>query len=146
MKQLINKSNRVLALCICTLCCLFLFQANVKAQDSTAVAAEEVAGPAKIKPAKNTFQSVWIIDNQTVLVPIKGTFEMDIMHRFGVVKNGYQDFWGFFAPSNIRLGVSYVPIKRLNVGIGITKANLLVDANAKYSIITQTKGKYPVSV
>jgi len=146
MKQLINKSNRVLALCICTLCCLFLFQANVKAQDSTAVAAEEVAGPAKIKPVKNTFQSVWIIDNQTVLVPIKGTFEMDIMHRFGVVKNGYQDFWGFFAPSNIRLGVSYVPIKRLNVGIGITKANLLVDANAKYSIITQTKGKYPVSV
>ncbi len=146
MKRKINHSNRLLTSAACTLFCLFLFQPQLKAQDSTVVAAEDSTGPVKIKPAKNTFQSVWIIDNQTVLVPIKKTFEMDIMHRFGVVKNGYQDFWGFFAPSNIRLGVSYVPIKKLNIGIGITKANLLVDANAKYSIITQTKGKYPVSV
>lgn len=33
------------------------------------------------------------------------------MHRFGSVKNGYKDFFGLFAPSNIRLGFSYVPIK-----------------------------------
>ena len=32
------------------------------------------------------------------------------------------------------------------VGIGITKSNMLWDGSAKYSIITQTKGKYPVSV
>ena len=80
------------------------------------------------------------------MVPIKGTFEMDIMHRFGTVKKGYDDFWGFFAPSNIRLGVSYAPINKLYVGIGITKSNMLWDGSAKYSIITQTKGKYPVSV
>ncbi len=80
------------------------------------------------------------------MVPIKKTFEMDIMHRFGTVDKGYKDFWGFFAPSNIRLGFSYSPINHLNVGIGITKSNMLWDASAKYAIITQTKGKYPVSV
>ena len=134
-----------MALPVCLLMFLFLFQANLKAQDSAAVTEEPVA-KVKVKPVKNTFQSVWIIDNQTVLVPVKGTFEMDIMHRFGTVEKGYDDFWGFFAPSNIRLGVSYSPINKLYVGIGITKSNMLWDGSAKYSIITQTKGKYPVSV
>jgi hypothetical protein len=122
-----------------------LLQPVLRAQnDSTAT--PEVKRATKVKPVKNTFESVWIIDNQTVLVPIKGTFEMDIMHRFGTVQKGYQDFWGFFAPSNIRLGVSYSPINKLNLGVGITKSNMLWDASAKYSLITQTKGKYPVSV
>ncbi len=145
MKRIIKISNRLLVLPVCLVCCLILFQTNLKAQDSTVVV-EETAAPAKAKPVKNTFQSVWIIDNQTVMVPVKGTLEMDIMHRFGSVQKGYEDFWGFFAPSNIRLGVTYSPINKLNVGIGITKKNMIWDASAKYAIIQQTKGKYPVSV
>jgi len=128
--------------------------------DSTAQTADEPVIK-KLKPVKNTFQSVWIIDNQTVMVPIKGTFEMDIMHRFGLWNKGYEDFWGFFAPSNIRLGFSYAPVARLNVGLGITKTTMAViphtekpssvsgpmwDGSLKYSIFTQTKGKYPVSL
>jgi hypothetical protein len=104
------------------------------------------AKPLKVKPVKNTFRSVWIMDNQTVMVPIKKTFEMDIQHRFGTINKGYEDFWGFFAPSNIRLGVSYSPIKKLYVGMGITKSNMIWDFNVKYSIIQQTPGIYPVSV
>ena len=145
MKLKIKIPNRLNALCACFVCCLVLFQADLIAQDSTVVT-EEATAPAKPKPVKNTFQSVWIIDNQTVMVPVKGTLEMDIMHRFGTVKKGYDDFWGFFAPSNIRLGVSYSPMNKLNVGIGITKKNMIWDASAKYAIITQTPGKYPVSV
>ena len=114
-------------------------------QDSSATAAAEA--PRKPKPVKNTFQSQWIIDNQTVMVPIPKTLEFDFEHRFGVVGNGYQDFWGLFAPTfNIRLNASYTPIKNLAVGIGITKTNLLWDGNVKYAIIQQTKGVYPVSV
>lgn len=145
MKLKIKIPNRLFTLATCLFSGLFLLHPIVKAQDSTVVT-ENTTTAKKLKPVKNTFQSVWIIDNQTVLVPVKGTFEMDIMHRFGTVNKGYQDFWGFFAPSNIRLGVSYAPINKLYVGIGLTKSNLLWDASAKYSIITQTKGKYPVSV
>jgi hypothetical protein len=127
--------------------CLTVIAITGMAQDSTAqVTAEDPIPAYKVKPVKNTIEGVWIIDNQTVMVPIKGTFEMDIMHRFGTVKKGYDDFWGFFAPSNIRLGVFYAPINKLYVGIGITKSNMLWDGSAKYSIISQTKGKYPVSV
>lgn len=122
-----------------------LLSITTNAQDSTANDSEPET-PKKVKPVKNTFQSVWIIDNQTVMVPVKKTLEMDIMHRFGTVNKGYEDFWGFFAPSNIRLGMNYSPIDRLNLGIGITKSNMLWDVSAKYSIITQTPKKYPVSI
>ncbi|MEO7490606.1 MAG: DUF5777 family beta-barrel protein, partial [Ferruginibacter sp.] len=64
-----------------------LIQVSLVAQDSTG-ATETTTAKIKMKPVKNTFQSVWIIDNQTVMVPVKGTFEMDIMHRFGTVQKG----------------------------------------------------------
>jgi len=159
MKLNINKSKCGIAVIVYLGGCLCLFPTALTAQDSTGVAGESTA-PAKTKPVKNTFQSIWIIDNQTVLVPVKKTFEMDIQHRFGVVENGYEDFWGFFAPSNIRLGFSYVPINKLNVGIGVTKTTAAVipeasisdvsgplwDGSLKYSFFTQTKGKFPVSL
>lgn len=111
-------------------------------QDSTTTTEAHVVA----KPAKNTFESIWIIDNQTVMVPIKGTFEMDILHRFGIIKNGYEDLAGLFAPSNIRLGFEYVPINNLMLGFSITKANMTWEGYAKYALLKQTKGKYPVSV
>jgi hypothetical protein len=113
-------------------------------QDSTAVVEEAL--PAKPKPVKNTFQSIWIIDNQTVMVPLKHTMEFDILHRFGTVNKGYEDFYGMFASSNIRLGMNYTPIDDLNVGIGLTKDYMLLDFNAKYALLKQTPGSMPVSL
>jgi hypothetical protein len=141
--------------------CLLLLNTVLQAQDvGKKEVTTEPAATTKVKPVKNTFQSVWIIDNQTVLVPVKKTLELDIMHRFGTWNKGYQNFWGLFSSSNIRIGANYVPINKLNVGIGFTKTTAAVipgstigdvpgplwDGNLKYAIITQTKGKYPVSV
>lgn len=138
MKPIINK---IIALTAGLAVCLLAIHGPVLAQDEK----PEVTKASKAKPVKNTFQSVWLIDNQTVMVPVKGTLEMDIMHRFGTMDKGYKDFWGLFSSSNIRLGVNYAPFNKLFIGFGITKEKMLWDLNAKYSIITQTKGKYPVS-
>lgn len=120
---------------------------QVVAQEAdTLPVTEEVPAVRKPKPVKNTFNSIWIIDNQTVMVPVKGTFEMDIMHRFGTIKNGYEDFYGFFAPSNIKLGFNYSLTNDLMFGVGITKSNMIWDGFAKYAIFRQTPGKYPVSL
>lgn len=100
----------------------------------------------KEKPVKNTFESVWLMDNQTAMVPIKGTLEFDIQHRFGTVDKGKKDVWGIFAPSNIRLGINYSPIYKLFVGAGLTKERTQIDFNAKYALLQQTKDKIPVSV
>ncbi len=145
MKLKINFASRLFTVSVCLVSCLLLLQTTLYAQDTAAVAKESII-PARAKPVKNTFQSVWIIDNQTVMVPVKGTFEMDINHRFGTVNNGYSDFWGLFASSNIRIGVDYAPINNLYLGIGIDKYDELWDGSAKYAIIKQTKGKYPVSI
>ncbi len=127
------------------LCAVLINAAAFAQEDSTQteVPAQEIRKP---RPVKNTFSGIWIIDNQTVMVPVKNTFEIDIMHRFGTVKNGYDDFWGLFSPSNIRLGFSYVPINNLMVGVSITKLNMTWEGYGKYAIIKQTPGEYPVSV
>ncbi len=98
------------------------------------------------KRVKNTFESVWIIDNQTVIVPVEGTFEFDIAHRFGTMRNGTTDLWGLFAPSNIRFGVSYVPIKNLCVGVGLTKDRMILDGSLKYALLQQTKDSWEMPV
>jgi Membrane bound beta barrel domain (DUF5777) len=142
MKQ--NNHKRSLALKSRWLPLMLLLCLNagtVLAQDSV-----EVPVPKKVKPVKNTFGSVWLMDNQTVMVPVKGTLEMDIQHRFGTVDKGIKDLYGLFAPSNIRLGLAYAPIDRLNVGAGITKERMQIDISGKYALLRQTPGKMPVSV
>ena len=95
------------------------------------------------RPVKNTFESVWLIDHQTLEVPIKGTFEMDFQHRFGTWDKGYEDLYGLFAASNIRIGFDYVPVPRLMVGFGITKYNQLWDFYGKYALLKQGKEDGP---
>ncbi|MBK7407063.1 MAG: hypothetical protein IPL49_10745 [Saprospirales bacterium] len=101
-----------------------------------------------IQRVGNTFESAWLIDNQTTQVPLKRTGEFDILHRFGTIQNGYSDMFGFYAPSNIRIGLSYVPINNLQIGFGFTKERLLWDYFAKYAILREEKqgGNSPVSL
>jgi len=98
-----------------------------------------------LQRAGNTFESIWLIDNQTTHVPLRKTFEFDIQHRFGTVLNGYEDFFGLYAPSNIRIGFGYTPINNLMVSAGFTKFNLLWDFTAKYAILKEN-GKKPFPI
>jgi hypothetical protein len=128
--------------------CLFAVIGFGYGQDSTATAPESTEAPAAPvkKPVKNTFESIWIVDNQTVMVPIKGTFEVDFMHRFGTIDGGYQNFFGLFGGINIRLGFNYVPKENLLLGVSFTEYNLTWDGYAKYALIKQTQdGSIPVS-
>lgn len=99
------------------------------------------------RPIRPPFESTWLIDNQTTIVPPAKTLQFDIQHRFGIVENGFEDLFGFFAPSNIRLGLTYTIIKNLSVGFGSTKNQRLQDFSVKYALIQQTRSnKIPVSV
>jgi hypothetical protein len=122
---------------------LLICTSELYAQDSTAAVPELKV----VRLAKNTFESAFLMDNQTVIVPKKGALEMAIQHRFGTVNNGGKDLFGLFAPSNIRLGLTFVPIKKLNLGLGLTKERMQVDLNAKYAILQQTENdNVPISV
>lgn len=126
---------------------LVLFCSGIQLLAQDAAPVKEAPAKAVSKPVKNTFESNWIFDNQTVMVSKKGTFEMVIQHRFGTVNNGYSDFFGLYAPSNIRIGLSYVVKNNLQLGFGFTKERVQWDANLKYALLKQkTSGGSPVSV
>ncbi|MCF8246987.1 MAG: DUF5777 family beta-barrel protein [Saprospiraceae bacterium] len=112
----------------------------------TTLYGQEEESSKDLRPVRNMFESSWLLDNQSVLVPVKGTFGFDILHRFGVI-DGYDNFFGLYAPSNIRLGFSYVPVDKLMVGFGLTKFNLTWDMNVKYAILEQARiGGSPISL
>lgn len=102
----------------------------------------------KDTPVSSTFESGYLIDNQTVVVQDAKTLEFAIQHKFGNMDNGISDLFGIYSPgSNIRLGLDYVPVNNLQVGIGVTKKNMYTDLNAKWALLKQTeKNKIPISV
>ena len=124
------------------LICLCGSIGQVMAQDTA-----HVAPAIKKSFTKNTFSGNYLIDNQSVMVPVKHTFEFDIQHRFGTINNGFTDLFGLYAVATMRLGFSYTPIKNLQVGFGTTNEKMMVDWNAKYALLKQTKDNtMPVSV
>ena len=119
---------------------VFLCMSGIRAQDVD-------PQPTKPRPIRSTFDSPWIIDNQSVDVSHKHTLTWDIQHRFGIWKNGYEDYFGLAAPSNIRLGFAYVPIENLQIGFGITKERKFWDFSAKYVIVKQKRSNgSPISL
>ena len=70
-----------------------------------------------------------------------------MQHRFGLINGGTNDMAGFWAPSNIRIGLSYAIHERLTIGYGTTKFNRLQDFNWKVALLKQTRSNsMPVSV
>jgi hypothetical protein len=114
----------------------------VQAQDTTARAKKKI----KLEDVSNTFAGNLILDNQTVMVPVKHALDIAIQHRFGTIENGYKDMYGVFAPANIRISASYTPLDNLQVGVGLCKDRLQWDGTVKYSISRQHVNGCPVSL
>ncbi len=113
------------------------------------LAQDEEAKKKKDKPVSEMFTGGLIIDEQTSVIPEQKTLELQIQHRFGLIKNnGISDLWGIYAPSaNTRMGLNYAILDNLMVGYGITRKNMYSDFQIKYNILQQTrKNTIPVSV
>jgi len=112
-----------------------------------ALAQEIDSTKVKEKLERPAFESATLIDNPTNVLFNKNTLEIQMAHRFGLINGGTQDLAGFWAPSNIRIGVSYAIHDRLTIGFGTTKFDLLQDFNWKVGIFNQTRSNsMPISV
>ena len=103
----------------------------------------------KVKLERAAFESASLIESQTNVLYTKGTLEMVMNHRFGLVNSGpgANDMIGIWAPANIRIGVNYSITDFITVGLGTTKDNRLQDLNYKIGLLRQTlSNKMPVSV
>jgi len=117
-------------------------------QKDTLVAVNQDSIPAvkEVEYERAAFESTSLIESQTNRVYSKGTIEMVMNHRFGLV-NGTNDMIGIWAPADIRIGVNYSVTDRITLGFGTTKDNRLQDFSLKGALLRQTvDGKMPVSV
>jgi len=123
---------------------VFAASSNLMAQDSSAAKAPVTKSKSYVK---NTFSGNYLIDDQTVMVPVKKTFGFYISHHFGLVNEGISNFFGVFELANMQFSLTYVPVKDLQLGFGFGNYNMEVNWNAKYALLKQTKdGSMPVSV
>jgi hypothetical protein len=96
---------------------------------------------------RDAFESTNIIDNPTNVLLGKNALEVQMQHRFGLINGGTNDLAGFWAPANIRIGLSYGIHERLTIGYGTTKFNRLQDFFWKVALLRQTRsGSMPISV
>lgn len=70
-----------------------------------------------------------------------------IMHNFGVVSGGLEDFYGLDQRAVVRLGIDYGVTDKLSIGLGRTSVEDNVDLRFKYTVLRQLKSdKIPVEV
>lgn len=66
--------------------------------------------------AKATFKSIRPINFHTVETLRKGSLELRILHRFGSLNSGLNNFYGVDGPTSTRIGLDYGLQKNLEVG------------------------------
>lgn len=99
-------------------------------------------------PVRSTFETTSLIDNPTIMGPVKGQLQLNILHRFGLINaNGISDIFGIYAGSNIRMGLNYGITDRIMIGVGTTSVKKLQDVNWKVALVQQNRsGSVPISV
>ncbi len=70
-----------------------------------------------------------------------------IMHNFGLVSSGIEEFYGLDQNAAVRLGFDYGVTDKLTVGIGRTSVEDNVDFRAKYLVLQQLESdKIPIQI
>jgi hypothetical protein len=114
---------------------------------SSSFAQDEPVAKEKDYPVDAVFESGYLIDAQTTVIPEVKTLEMAIQHKFAPIEDGISNLWGIYGSANIRLGMNYVVAKHFQIGAGVTKKYMMTDVNAKWSILQQTrKNTMPISL
>jgi len=123
------KRNILLTTAACIIA--FLFSGPIVAQDEA-------------EPVMPAFETLTLVDAATTASPYKGSFALEIQHRFSQIKE-ISDIYGIYGSANTRIGLSYGITDKLMVGFGTTRKNMLQDLEWKYAILTQTS-KLPISL
>lgn len=90
-----------------------------------------------------TFKGTRVINGHSIETRSSGVLEFIISHRFGALNTGYDGFYGL-DQSNIRLGLEYGLTDDINIGLGRSSFDKVVDAFLKYRIFRQSND-FPVT-
>jgi hypothetical protein len=98
-------------------------------------------------PVEDLFLSGSIVGISTATALPARNMNTMVMHNFGLVSGGLNQFFGLDAGAAVRLGIDYGISDRLDIGIGRTGLEDVVDLRTKYVVLEQLKSdKIPVQV
>jgi hypothetical protein len=93
------------------------------------------------EPVYNVFWANTNIGIGTVRNLAAKNLNSTILHTFGPVSEGIDQFFGLDFGANTRIGIDYGLSDRTSVGIGRMTFNKVVDLRGKYNILRQTPSK-----
>ena len=124
------------------------------AQNDTTDLLKEIGEPAPmagqkagIEKVAAAFKSSRVINGQSIELIGKSVLDVRILHRFGYVNEGFDNFFGLDEAS-MRMGLDYGITNNVTVGLGRSTAKKEVDAFVKWRVLQQSKGvrNIPVSL
>ena len=125
--------------------CPFVFPSYTFSQDDLEKMLEQDNNTKEYTTA--TFKTSRVINGQSNELVPQGNLEFRISHRFGLVKDGFKQFFGLYS-SSTRIGLEYSPYKVFMVGLGINSNKKCFDGFLKVHLARQSKGKkhFPLSI
>lgn len=137
--------NRSILFFFCAVCLLPYSSFSQQNEDLLSL----VGGNEKAKReyVKYAFKSPRVINGHSMEFLAPGTMDFRILHRFGEVNQGYQNFFGLDQAS-MRMGFDFGLSRNLMGGIGRSTYKKELDAFVKYAPLLQSNGSRssPVTV
>lgn len=87
-----------------------------------------------------TFKTTRLIDGHTVENTAKGVLDVKISHRFGMINQGFKQFFGL-DDARMRMGFDYGITNNIMIGIGRSTVRKTVDGFTKIKLLRQSYGK-----
>ncbi|NAS30300.1 hypothetical protein GTQ40_04905 [Flavobacteriaceae bacterium R38] len=91
------------------------------------------------------FKGLKIVNFESTKLVAKREFFFNVQHRFGSVRNGFDDFFGL-DDANTRIQFIYGISDGLNVGVSRSSIGQTYDAHVKYRIARQKVGGFPFTI
>lgn len=129
----------------------FNLTAFAQEEDLLSLVQDSTLPDLKKGPVYATFKTTKIINTQTIETVKRKTMDFRITHRFGNMgtasNGGGHTLWGFDESVDIRFSFDFGITDKLQLGVGRSKMNELLDASVKWRFLEQTKNnKIPVSL
>lgn len=125
---------------------IFYFNSVLSQTDTSLLSLIDNRTPAK-EWITGAFKSSRVINNQSTELIGRGVLDFRILHRFGFINSGSNNFFGL-DQARMRLGFDYGITENLTLGIGRSTYQKEIDGLIKFRIIQQQKGakEIPVSL
>lgn len=126
-----------------------IFCSNLQAQDDLLDMLESEA-PAVNEEVTATWKTMRLVNLHSTEMVKKNALDFRVTHRFGSIGEksggGVHNLYGLDISDDIRISFDYGITKRLQVGVGRSKMNELLDGTVKYKILAQKEAKVPLTI